>query len=241
MRIAMHRRAQRWISGGAAFLYSALLFSPSYAADVTGYIVLTTDYVFRGVTYSDGHAAAQAGADIALDSGLYFGMWGSSVDISGNESRHRDLQLNYYLGYSRDLQNSWSIGANVVAYTFPGTEGDVDYDYLEYSMVTNYDDRIWLEYSYSPDLFHSSRYSHNLDLYTEWPLTAGLMLGAGAGYYEVSDLTGSGYGYWQLGLTRSFGRFDIDLRYHDSNRAVPIISTVERAKARLALSAKLLF
>jgi uncharacterized protein (TIGR02001 family) len=241
MRIAMHRRAQRWISGGARFLCGALLFSPSYAADVTGYIVLTTDYVFRGVTYSDGHAAAQAGADIALDSGLYFGIWGSSVDISGSESLHRDLQLTYYLGYNQDLQNSWSIGANVVAYTFPGTEGDVDYDYLEYSVVTNYDDRIWLEYSYSPDLFHSSRYSHNLDLYTEWPLTAGLMLGAGAGYYDVSDLTGSGYGYWQLGLTRSFGRFDIDLRYHDSNRAVPIISTVERAKARLALSAKLLF
>lgn len=234
-------RAARRLLRVAGVLGSTLTFSPSHAADVTGYVVLTTDYVFRGVTYSDGHAAAQAGADIALDSGLYFGIWGSTVDVSSSESRHRDRQLNYYLGYSHDLQKAWSIGANVIAYTFPGTEGDIDYDFLEYSIVTNYDDRIWLEYSYSPDLFHSSRHSHSLDLYTEWPLIAGLMLGAGAGYYDVSDLTGIGYGYWQLGLTRSFSRIDVDLRYHDSNRAVPVISTVERAEARVVLSAKLVF
>lgn len=225
----------------AALLWGALLMSASHAADVTGYLVLTTDYVFRGVTYSDGHAAVQAGADIALDSGLYFGIWGSSVDISGGPARHRDRQLNYYIGYSRDLRSAWSIGANAVAYTFPGTEGDVDYDSLEYSIVANYDDRVWLEYSYSPDLFHSGRHTHNVDLYTELLLPAKLALGTGAGYYDVSDLSGSGYSYWQLGLTRSFGRIEIDLRYHDTNRAVPIISTTERAKAQVVLSAKFVF
>lgn len=225
----------------AGFLWAALLISPSHAADVTGYAVLTTDYVFRGVSYSDGHAAVQAGADIALDSGLYLGIWGSSVDISGGPTQHRDRQLNYYMGYSHDLRSAWSIGANVVAYTFPGTEGDIDYDFLEYSIGANYDDSIWLEYSYSPDLHHSARHTHNVDLYTEWALPAKLLFGAGAGYYDVSDLTGSGYGYWQLGLTRSFGRIDVDLRYHDTNRAVPIVSTAERAKARVVLSAKLLF
>jgi uncharacterized protein (TIGR02001 family) len=225
----------------AGFLSGALLMSQSLATDLTGYAVLTTDYVFRGVTYSDGHGAVQAGADIALDSGLYFGIWGSSVDISGGPTRHRDRQVNYYVGYSRDLRNSWSIGANAVAYTFPATEGDIDYDFFEYSMVANYNDRAWLEYSYSPDLFNSSRHTHNVDLYAEWPLPAQLMLGAGAGYYDVSALTGSGYGYWQLGLTRPFGRIVVDLRYHDTNRAVPIISTAARAKARAVLSVKLLF
>lgn len=218
----------------------AALVSPVHAADITGYGVLTTDYVFRGVTYSGGHAAVQAGADIALDAGLYFGIWGSSVDIRVGQT-HRDLEVNYYLGYDYDLQGAWSIGASVVAYTFPGNEGAIDYDSLEYSIVTNYDDRAWLEYSYSPDLFHTSRHTHNLDLYAEWPLPAKLMLGAGAGYYDVSDLTGSGYSYWQLGLTRSFSGIAIDLRYHDSSRAVPIISTAERAEARAVLSVKFVF
>lgn len=224
-----------------ALLCAALLVSAAPAAEVTGYGVLTTDYVFRGVTYSDGHAALQAGADVALDSGLYMGIWASSVDISGGPTRQRDLQLNYYLGYNHDLRSDWSIGANAVFYTFPRTKGDIDYDFPEYSIVANYDDRMWIEYSYSPDLFHSGRDTHHLDLYAEWPLAAHLVLGAGAGYYDVSELAGSAYSYWQLGITRSFRRIDVDLRYHDTSRAVPIISTPERAKARIALSVKIVF
>lgn len=214
---------------------------PVRAADFTGYGVLTTDYVFRGVTYSDGHGAVQAAVDLAFDSGLYAGIWGSSVDLSGGPSRQRDLEINYYLGFSREWRGNWIVGANVVAYTFPDTRGDVDYDYFEYSLVGNYDDRLWLEYSWSPDLVDSGADTHNLELYAEWPLPAGVMLGAGAGYYDTSELTGIGYGYWQAGITRAFGMLDFDLRYHDTNRAVPIISTVESADARIVLSAKLPF
>ena len=160
----------------AVLLSGTLLVSVACAADVTGYAVLTTDYVFRGVTYSDGHSALQAAADIALDSGVYLGVWASSVDISGGAGQQRDLQLNYYLGYSHDFQNAWSVGANVVSYTFPGTEGEFEYDFLEYSIVANYDDRAWFEYSYSPDVFHSGSDTHNIDLYAEWGLPEQLML-----------------------------------------------------------------
>ena len=41
--------------------------SLSNAAEFTGYAVLTSDYVFRGVSYSDGHAAAQLGGPGLLD------------------------------------------------------------------------------------------------------------------------------------------------------------------------------
>ncbi|MEX2496811.1 MAG: TorF family putative porin [Woeseia sp.] len=223
----------------AAALPCLLFASAVSAAEWTRYGALTTDYVFRGVSYSDSHAAVQAGVDVALPSGLYLGLWGSSADISGGATRQRDLQVNYYVGYNHDLGSAWSIGANVVAYSFPGTEGNIDYDFLEYSAVANFDDRAWLEYSHSPDLFHTGRRTHNVDLYGEWPLPRQLVLGAGAGYYDVSDLTGSGYAWWQLGITRAFGRIDVDLRYHDTSRAVPIISTPELAKARLALSVKI--
>lgn len=213
---------------------------PARAADFTGYGVLTTDYVFRSVSYSDGHPAVQAGADVALEPGLYFGVWGSSVDLDFG-STQRDLQVNYYLGYERDLRGGFRIGANAVAYTFPGTEGVIDYDFEEYSVVASHDDRVWLEYSYSPDLFHSGRHTHNVDLYAEWPMPANLTLGAGAGYYDVSALSGSGYGYWQLGLTRNFRAVAVDLRYHDAGRAVQFISTPEDAKARVVLSVRAAF
>ncbi|MEX0707258.1 MAG: TorF family putative porin [Woeseia sp.] len=225
----------------AAVCLLALAAGPvSVAADVTGYAVVTTDYVFRGATYSNGHGAAQAGIDVALDSGLYGGLWASTIDIEGGSTR-RDAEVNYYVGYNRDMNADWTVGISVVAYTFPGAEGPFDYDYNEITAVANFRDRAWIEYAYSPDLFHSSRSTHNLELYAEWPLPRSLLLGAGAGYYDVSDLTGASYSYWQAGVTRPFEHFSIDLRLHAASREVPIISAPDRAGSRLVLSLRIPF
>jgi len=61
-------------------------------------------------------------------------------------------------------------------------------------------------------------------------------ISAGVGYYDVSDLLGQGYGYWQLGVTGSYQYVDIDIRFHDTNRSVPLISTDERAQQRIAVT-----
>jgi uncharacterized protein (TIGR02001 family) len=215
--------------------------SISQAAEFTGYGVLTTDYVFRGVSYSDSHAAAQLGGDVAFDSGFYFGAWASTVDLTSGIGNQRDLQVDYYVGYGFDLSNRWSLGANVVSYNFPGAEGQFDYDYFEYSLSTNYDDRVWFEYSYSPDIFHTGYSTRNYELFSEWQTGAELTIGAGVGYYDVSNLSGSSYSYWQLGVTRSFRIVDVDLRYHDTSDSARIISTLEQAEARVVLSVRFQF
>ena len=224
-----------------AFLTSLFFGSFAFAAEFSGYAVLTTDYLYRGVTYSDNHGAVQLGGEISLDSGFYFGAWGSTIDIGNGPGRQRDLEVDYYVGYGHDLSNKWSIGANIVSYNFPGAAGSFDYDYVEYSLAGNYNDRVWLEYSYSPDLFHSGLSTQNIAVYTEWQAANQLTLGAGAGFYDVSKLTGSDYSYWQLGVTRPFGIVDIDLRFFDTSDWVPIISTPERAEERSVLSARIQF
>ncbi|MGI9263014.1 MAG: TorF family putative porin, partial [Woeseiaceae bacterium] len=163
------------------------------------------------------------------------------VDIQNGPTRQRDQQVNYYLGYAIDIGNHWSLGANAVAYVFPGATGNVDYDYEEYSVSLNYRDRAWLEYSMSPDLYATGFDTHNIDFLLEWQLPNSFTLGTGVGYYDVSELTGSGYAYWQAGVSRPVGIFDIDLRYHDTNRWVPIVSTDERAEARVSLSFRVHF
>jgi uncharacterized protein (TIGR02001 family) len=213
---------------------------PLAAAEVTGYAILTSDYVFRGVSYSDGHPTLQGGIDASLKSGVYLGFWASAVDISSGPAK-RDFEMNYYFGWGYDVSANWTAGVNVVAYTYPGTIGPIDYDYREYSAVVNFRDRAWFEYSYSPDVFHTSRHTHNVEAYGEWPLTGQLLLGLGVGYYDVGALSGTGYAYWQLGVTRPFGRFSVDLRYHDTNRDVRFVSTPDRADARVALSLRVPF
>jgi uncharacterized protein (TIGR02001 family) len=197
--------------------------------------------VYRGVTYSDSHGAFQLGGDISFDSGFYFGAWGSTIDISNGPGRQRDLEIDYYLGYGHDLSSKWSVGAIVVSYNFPGAEGPFDYDYVEYSLTSNYNDQVWFEYSYSPDLFHSGHSTQNYELYTEWQAGGDLTFGVGAGFYDVSKLSGSDYSYWQLGVTRPFGEIDIDLRYFDTSDWVRIVSTPERAEGRIVLSVKIQF
>ncbi len=150
-------------------------------------------------------------------------------------------RLIYYVGVDREIGNHWSLGANLVAYTYPGQSGGFDYDYEEISLAVNYRDRAWLEFSYSPDLYHSGRAARNIDLFTEWPLPKQFVMGAGIGHYDPSDLTGAAYTYWQIGITRPLGIVDVDLRFHDTSAAVPIVSTPYRADARIALSLRLAF
>jgi len=225
----------------ASFCLLSVHVEPSSAAEVNGYLVLTTDYVFRGVSQSDEHGALQLGADVAFESGWYFGVWGSTVDIAAGTPRQRDREVDYYLGYAYDISQKWTIGANAVAYTYPGGKGQIDYDYVEYSLTANYDDHAWVEYSHSPDIYHTGKTTQNISLYTEWPLGNQFSLGAGVGHYDVSNLTGDGYTYWQLGVTRPFRYLSLDLRYHESSRWLPIISSPELADARLVLSARFQF
>ena len=219
----------------------SIAVSPAQSADLSGYLVLTSDYVWRGVTQSNGDPAVQLGGDIAFDSGIYAGLWGSTIDINNGGDRQRNTELTYYLGYSHDLTTRWTFGASVVAYTYPGQTGVVDYDYEELMLTANYDDRLWIAYAYSPDLYNTDRESHNVELFAEWPAGKRLVVGAGVGYYDVSDLVGDGYTYWELGVTLPISRFDFDLRYHDTSRWVPVISTPERADSRIAFSIRLTF
>ncbi|MCI0516221.1 MAG: TorF family putative porin [Woeseiaceae bacterium] len=215
--------------------------SLSQAAEFTGYAVLTTDYVFRGVSYSDSHAAAQLGGEIGFDNGFYAGAWASTVDLSSGPEQQRDLEVDYYAGYGFDVTRKWNVGANVVSYNFPGTEGAFDYDYIEYSISSNYADRVWLEYSYSPDIFNTGIETHNFELYGEWQPGGDIVIGGGAGFYDVSDLSGSGYSYWQLGVTHPISIADVDLRYFDTSDWAPIISRPDQADARIVLSLRFQF
>lgn len=226
------------------FVASALTFMAgiSAAAEASGYVALTTDYVFRGVTYSDGQAAFQLGGDIAFESGVYVGAWGSTVDIeSPNGSTQRDLQVDYYAGYALPVSSNVTLGGNIVLYTFPGADGPVDYDYAEYSLSLNFDDSLWLEYAYAPDLFDFGAATHNYSLFGELPLGQEFTVDAGVGYYDLGELSDSGYSYWELGIGRPVGQVSLDLRYHDANDWVPIWSDRSRVDSRLVLTAEYRF
>ena len=215
--------------------------SDALAADFGGYAALTSDYVRRGVTQSNGDPALQLGAEVGFESGFYMGAWASTIDISNGPSRQRDLEVNYYAGFSLDASDSWRISAGAVSYNFPGQTGNVDYDYVEYLLGGSFKDRVWLDVAYSPDLYKTGYSTTNVDLYAEWPVGNIWAIGGGVGYYDTSNLTGRSYYYWQLGVTAYLGWVNIDLRAHATDDWVPIISTPDRADSRVALTLQIPF
>lgn len=221
-----------------------ITFNPAHSAEVSGYLVGTTDYVYRGVTQSDGHGAVQAGLDFGFDSGFFLGAWGSTVDIPGPFDNHRQSELRVYLGYGFDISEQFRMVLNTVAYSYPGSDGPLDYDNQEASISLGYADQYWLEYAYSPDLYDLGIDSHNIELFAEWPLGNSYLLSAGLGHYQV-DWRPSIYDneslYWQVGITRSFSVIDFDLRYHEADKAVWFTSNDERIGSRVAFSVRLAF
>lgn len=219
----------------------ASLALPVDAAEFSGYLTLTTDYVWRGVTQSDGDPAAQLGGEVSFQSGVYAGLWGSTIDIDNGPDRQRDAEVIYYLGYGFDVSSHWTLGANAVVYTYPGQTGSIDYNYEEYAVSVNYDDRVWLEYAYSPEYYGFDIESHNVEVITEWPAGEYLVVGAAVGYFDFSDFLDDSYAYWDLGVTWPINRFSIDLRYHDTSGPVLIVSTPDRSDERVVLSLRVAF
>lgn len=219
----------------------ASLNVPVNAAEFSGYLTLTTDYVWRGVTQSDGDPALQLGGEASFRSGFYAGLWGSTIDIDTGGDRQRDAEMNYYAGYGHDVSAQWTLGLSAVAYTYPGQTGPIDYNYEEYALSVNYDDRVWLEYAYSPDYWGLGIESHNVELISEWLAGEHLVLGAAVGYFDFLGFLDDSYAYWDLGATWPVNRFSIDLRYHDTSGPVFIVSTPDRADARVVLSLRITF
>lgn len=231
-------------------LISALLAVPllatnfASAADVSGYLVGTTDYVYRGVSQSDGHAALQGGLDVGFDSGVFFGAWASTVDITTPVDHERQHELRVYAGYGFDLNDELRLVLNTVAYRYPGADGNVDYENHETSVSLGVLDQYWIEYAYSPNLYNTGRDTHNIELFSEWMVGDAYSVSAGVGHFRidrpVSNIASDSL-YWQLGVTRSFSRIDVDVRYHDSEEAVWFTSTADQIGSRFVLSIRLGF
>ena len=66
---------------------------PSFAS-VSANVSFASDYIWRGMTQSDG-PAVQGGFDYASDGGFYAGLWGSNVNFNDGAGS----ELDYYAGY----------------------------------------------------------------------------------------------------------------------------------------------
>ena len=160
-----------------------LLFAaPATAADVSGNLTLTTDYVFRGISQTRNGPAPQAGMRVDADSGLYASLWASRIDYDTDASAEVD-----YVAGGRKSFGDWSLDLNATRFTYPRTQATLDY--LEWIATATWRDRAWAMVGVSNDVFGTRERGVYAQLGTAFPLRERLRLELVAGRYalDVAD------------------------------------------------------
>jgi len=192
------------------------LASQAKAAEVTGNAALTTDYVWRGSTQTQGDPAVQAGFKVAGDSGLYASIWGSNVEFA--PETHASSEFDFTVGWGRKLSDDWAVDVNVLHYRYPSTT--VDLNWTELNGTVTYADNYWLSVGYSPEALGSDETGVYTQLGARFPINDTLRLEGAVAHYFLDDVCDRSYSHAQLSAVWAFkAPFELRMTAHgtDSN------------------------
>ncbi|WP_303748588.1 TorF family putative porin [Stenotrophomonas pigmentata] len=164
------------------------------ALDTSGSAALTSDYVWRGSTQSQGDAAVQAGFRVTGASGFYASAWGSNVEFA--PETHASSELDFVVGWNGKLADDWALDANLLHYRYPATT--VDLNWTELNTTLTWKDNYWLSLGWSPEALGTKQDGLYTQLGARMPLSPQLRLEAAVGWYQLQDAVGSGYAHGQV-------------------------------------------
>lgn len=185
----------------------------------SGTVTLVSDYVFRGISQTQGDPAIQGSFDVGHESGLYASVWASNVDF--DDATDTNLEVDFYAGFANELE-SFSYDVAVLYYTYPDTSG-ADYDYVEIKLGGAFavgTATISGAFYYSPEFFAETGDAEYLTAGVSLPITDWLTADANIGYQWIDDNATFGsddYLDWNIGLTASVEGFDLGVRYTDND------------------------
>lgn len=187
------------------------------AADFSGSVALTTDYVWRGISQTESDPAVQAGASVSWKSGLYASIWGSNVEYAGTDA---SSELDFVVGWGRALGDDWTVDANILHYRYPGTT--VDLDWTELNGKLTYRDRYFAAFGWSHEALGYDASGTYALIGATFPLNDAFRLEASAAHYflDKAVVAEEGYSHGSLSAVWTFkAPFELRLSAHatDSN------------------------
>jgi len=182
----------------------------------SGNMAVTSDYVWRGSSQSDGDPAVQAGAKVALPSGVYASVWGSNVSFRPDNGARSEFDV--VAGWSGALGADWSLDANVTRYLYPGTGRALDW--TELGATVSWKQRAWLQLAHSSDALAGGHRGTYAQLGGRLPLNERFRLEAAVGRYWLADAQGPDYVHGQLSAIASLApAWELRATVHDTDTA----------------------
>jgi uncharacterized protein (TIGR02001 family) len=186
-----------------------------------GAVTLASDYRFRGISLSDGHAALQGTVTVRHGSGAYLGFWASTLDGFG-ELGGSNLELDLYAGVRHPLAGG-TIDVGLLYYAYPGSSGG-DFEFFEpYASFSRGFGPVTAKLSVALAPAQSAL-GGNSNLYVaaelaaavpSTPLTLRARVGRSHGDTPLSP--GGGYLEWQLGAEVAWRGLTLGVAYADTS------------------------
>lgn len=200
-------------------------------------IYLTTNYIFRGISNSNG-PAIQGSLDYTYD-GFFVGVWASNTEFSDS-----NLEIDYYGGY-RFSYMTFDFTLQGLYYSFPGenpnsTDGfdlfnGAESNYGEFNLGiahtfgVEFAPSVAFNYYYTPDNFGEDGPANTVQLNLGATLPEGFGLYSTVGYSTTEGdkssgfLNGYSYVYYSGGLTYLIKGFKLDVGYLGNDQSASLL------------------
>jgi uncharacterized protein (TIGR02001 family) len=203
----------------------------------TGNVALATDYVFRGISQTEGGPAVSGGIDYT--NGIFYaGTWGSNVSSATISSG--GVELDVYAGVTPTL-GPVSFNFGVIGYFYPGADDQAgpETDFYEGRASASYSpiEPLTLTGSlyYSPDFALETGDSLYYELAAAYAVSDVFGLKAAFGEQDVDDYSDS-YTTWLVGGTYAYSGFTFGLTYTDTEDAFDLGYALDESDADEAIT-----
>lgn len=190
----------------------------SAEGEFSGNVTIASDYVFRGISQTEGEPAIQGGFDYT--NGIFYaGTWASNV--SGSTISSGGIEMDLYAGLTPTTGPvSWDFG--IIGYYYPGADdagAETDFYEGKVGASINPVEPLTLSASifYSPEFALETGTALYYEIGADYAVTDAFGLSATFGEQDVDDL--DSYTTWSLGASYSYSGFDFGLTYTDTDDA----------------------
>ncbi|WP_369934153.1 TorF family putative porin [Xanthomonas tesorieronis] len=215
------RSARRPMPRGALALSLLAGATCAQAASVSGTATLTSDYVWRGSTQSDGDPAVQAGLALAADNGAYASLWASSIKFDGTP--HASIEVDGVLGWRGQWTPDWAWDANLTRYQYPSAAA---LNWTELGATVTWKQRVWAQLGWSDDALASDSSGTYAQLGARYPFNDRFRVEAAVGHYWLARSYADSYTHGLVsavftlpGIRQGGPGLELRLSAHDTNRA----------------------
>jgi uncharacterized protein (TIGR02001 family) len=209
----------------AGLALSLIPIRSTYAISLGGDVAITSDYIYQGLSETDGRAAVQLDLHASTLGGTFIGVWTSTLDR--NFRPYAGYDVEEYIGQRLALGSAWNIAATATNYSYLGGQQYYSSDYQRLTASVSYLDRWTFSLSAMPNaLRYSGEYrtgrfpAYDAATAGQWLIAKGLFITGGVGYYLFTGTDSTpypnpsmGYVYGNAGLAYQWRSWRVDVGY----------------------------